>query len=103
MFLCPHDVHGLSLPLAVRPIVFQLPLLEPNIQTLEVPALGRAVQNSSEGFRTETARGQCGRNLLGLCRTRRLDHCQLSITGSHKGNGGGLLLFDERSQSLFKR
>ena len=82
---------------------FQLSLLEFTVQTLEVPALRSTVQHSDERFLAEMARGQSGRNLLGLFRSSCLDHGQLAVTGSHKGNGGGAMLFHERSQSLLKR
>ena len=60
------------------------------------------VQNSVERFRIEIARGQSGRNLLGLLGSGRPDHCQLSVTRSYKGNGGGGMLLYERFQLLLQ-
>ena len=84
-------------------MVFELSLLQLGIETLKLPAGGSTVQNGGERFSTDIARGQSDRKFLGLLRSSRLDHCHLSVTGSHKDNSGGGIRVDEGSQSLFDR
>lgn len=90
-------------PLTIGPIEFQLSLLELCVQMVKVPALGRIARNDDERLCTETARGEFGRNLLGLLRSRHLDHGQDPFAGPHKGKGGGMIIVHERSQFLLKR